>query len=105
MEDQMSKIAILVGGAMHSPDRDQVEKNADLVLGVLEEAFSETAIGPAVGCDLQEATIEMRFSVEGTSSSDVHQQISQITQRIDETVKSQVLTETSLTNQVDATCV
>jgi len=101
----MSKIAILVGGTMHSPGRDRVEENADLVLEVLEEEFGATAIGPAVGCDLTEATIEMRFSVEGTSSSDVHQQISAITQRIDETVKSRVLTETSLTRQVDATCV
>lgn len=103
----MSKFAILVAGTLEwatPPSAEQLEENADRVLDVLEDEFGDIAIGPVVGVDLTRPGIDVRFSVEGASSAEVHQHISKISERIDEAVGGRVLTTTGPTEQLEVAC-
>jgi multidrug efflux pump subunit AcrB len=96
----MSRLGVLVIGTIpSSPDR--LEHEAERILEILEDR----AVGPVVGCDLERSTIDLRYSVDGESASDAHQQISDISGAIDEAVEGRMSTTTTTPEQLEASCV
>lgn len=103
----MSKFAILVAGTLELPGAvspARLEDDADRLLDVLEGEFGEIVIGPVVGCDLERSVINVRFSIEGTSSAEVHQHVSNVSARIDDAVGGRVRTATEPTDQLEVAC-
>jgi hypothetical protein len=103
MERTMPTIGVLVSGTLDRADRspEELEQDAERILDVLEEGG---AIGPAVGCDLVESTIAVRFSVDGEDSAAVHRHIGNLAEMIDEAVGGRVRTAMTPATQVELTC-
>jgi hypothetical protein len=99
MEPKMSNIAVLVAATVERPSRspENLEQDIDLVMELLE---ADGAIGPAVGCDLARAAIDMRFSIEAEDSAAVHRAIGNITETIDEALGGRVTTSMSPADQL-----
>jgi hypothetical protein len=105
MERDVSRHAILVAGTFErASSPEDLENDADRVLDVLVGEFDGVAIGPAVGCDFEGSVIDVRFSVEAETSAQVHQQISEISNKIDESIGGRVKTATSPADQLEAAC-
>jgi hypothetical protein len=104
MERTVSRHAILVAGTFERSSPEGLEDDADRVLDVLADEFEGVAIGPVVGCDLERSVIDVRFSVEAETSSEVHRRISEIVGRIDESIDGRIRTATTPADQLEAAC-
>jgi hypothetical protein len=104
MECDVSRHATLVAGTLQRSSPQSLEEDADRVLDVLADEFDGVAIGPVVGCDLELSLIDVRFSVEAETSSEVHRRISEIVDRIDGSIDGRVRTATTPADQFEAAC-
>jgi hypothetical protein len=62
-------------------DQDVLEEKAELALDCLHDHAGDTALGAAVGFDGDE--IEIEFTVEASSMSEVHRQIGHVLQLLE----------------------
>jgi hypothetical protein len=104
MERDVSQHSTLVAGTYQRSGPQGLEDDADRVLDVLTDEFDGVAVGPVVGCDLELSLIDVRFSVDGETASEVHKRISEITDRIDESIAGHVTTTTTPADQFEAAC-
>jgi hypothetical protein len=56
-------------------DRAGIEDDADRVLQAIEEHAAGVVVGPVVACDFSDGAIELDFTVESGSNSEVHQRV------------------------------
>jgi hypothetical protein len=103
MEPEMSNIAVLVAASLERPGRSpaELEQDLDRAMDVLE---AEGAIGPAAGCDIERSVLDMRFSVEGENSAEIHRSIGNITETMDEALGGRVTTSMVAGNQTELAC-
>jgi hypothetical protein len=101
----MTNIAVLVCAELEMPRNESPERLEDVVIRVMELLEDDSnVIGPAVGCDFEQPTIDVRFSVEADSSAEIHAQISKITRRLDDVVGGRVRTSMAPSEQVELSC-
>jgi hypothetical protein len=62
---------------------DQLEQDAFRLLDALNGNVAEIALGATVACNFEKSIIDLLFTVEATSTADVHRKISEVTDVIE----------------------
>ena len=62
----------------------ELEAAADRALEILTERAAGTALGPVVGCNFEAGSVEIEFTVEASSPTELHRKIGEAFRRLEE---------------------
>lgn len=105
----MTRIAVLVAGELPSQgprSAEDLEQDVLRVMDALEGNAGDLAIGPSVACNFETSSIDVRYSVEADTSTEIHQRIAMISEIVEHAFQGSGRLRTSMgpSDQVELAC-